>query len=74
MKRCGGSTGCCANLTDQGMAYDENEDEQGKGCIFGANQDLEHVVEWTRQDAANPRPHPVYQQANALKTEFFIDM
>lgn len=34
--------------------------------IFGANYELEQVVEWAREDAALTHPHPVCLQANSL--------
>ncbi len=66
----------CGMTVAGGLRGRPNPDSQANGAlmrisplgIFGANQELEHVAEWARQDAAITHPHPVCRQANALFT------
>ena len=64
----------CGMTVSSGLRGRTNPDSQANGAmmrisplgIFGANHEVEQVVEWARQDAALTHPHVVCQQANML--------
>ena len=64
----------CGNTIHAGLTGSHSYTSQANGAlmrisplgIFGAQHDLEQVMEWARRDAAITHPHEVCCQANAL--------